>query len=332
MNFTSKSLLNRWGTPALTNSTVRNHRAVKRRSTHLASDWYYDNTRPSCHESAPAPRAPKYVLDGTEYIPEDLSIVKEYFGNLYSDDVYEFCLVGDKETVAADLDEQGFSGVYPFVHYTDSDLRGQVGIPLPVKEAIRGVNESVSNPRNVFNTTDLGIHTGGLVKVSEIERLNELGYGLYSWSGIRTYALSGRVHNQRCFHPDTIMKLKNGKEVAIKELHVGDILVSGSTVEGTMWLNNVDSQGKIREKFYAIRNNEADREIYVTGFHFVKDTESNEFIHVMHASQSQYTDKLSPKLCCLITSDHRIVIGDQEFWDWEDDVMSNPENRKICLT
>ena len=77
MNFTSKSLLNRWGTPARTNSTVRNHRAVKRRSTHLASNWYYDNTRPTCHEPtlapAAAPRAPKYVLDGTEYIPDCLT-------------------------------------------------------------------------------------------------------------------------------------------------------------------------------------------------------------------------------------------------------------------
>ena len=187
MNFTSKSLLNRWGTPARTNSTVRNHRAVKRRSTHLASNWYYDNTRPSCHESTLASGAPKYVLDGTEYIPDCLYTAKTYFGNLYSDDVYEFCLVGDKETMASDLDEQGFSGVYPFVHYTDSDLSGQPGIPLPVKEAIRGVNETISNPENVFNTTDLGIHTGGLVKVSEIEQLNDLGYGLSAWNGIKVY-------------------------------------------------------------------------------------------------------------------------------------------------
>ena len=106
MNFTSKSLLNRWGTPARTNSTVRNHRAVKRRSTHLASNWYYDNTRPPCHEPTSAPAAPKYVLDGTEYIPECLYTVKEYFG---SDDVYQLCLVGDNETMAADLDSQGLS-------------------------------------------------------------------------------------------------------------------------------------------------------------------------------------------------------------------------------
>jgi len=200
MNFTSKSLLNRWGTPASTNSTVRNYRAVKRRSTHLASNWYYDNTRPSCHEStlAPtaAPQAPKYVLDGTEHIPKCLSTVKEYFGNLYSDDVYEFCLVGDKETMAADLDEQGFSDVYPFVHYTDSDLSGQSGIPLPVKEAIREVNASVSNPRNVFNMTDLGIHTGGVVRTSEIEQLNDLGYGLSDWNGIKVY--TKKCKNSSC--------------------------------------------------------------------------------------------------------------------------------------
>jgi len=44
MNFTSKSLLNRWGTPALTNSTVRNYRAVRRRATHVASYQRDHNT------------------------------------------------------------------------------------------------------------------------------------------------------------------------------------------------------------------------------------------------------------------------------------------------
>jgi len=44
MNFTSKSLLNRWGTPALTNSTVRNYRAVRRKATHVASYQLDHNT------------------------------------------------------------------------------------------------------------------------------------------------------------------------------------------------------------------------------------------------------------------------------------------------
>jgi hypothetical protein len=176
MNFTSRSLLNR-------------------SRTHLASNWYYDNTRPPCHESAPAPRAPKYVLDGTEYIPECLYTVKTYFG---SDDVYQLCLVGDRETMAADLDSLGLAHVYPFVHFTDSNLSGQSGIPLPVKEAIREVNALVSNPENLFNTTNLGIHTAGLVRVSEIEDLNHLDYGLSSWNGIMVYCHCNGLDTTTC--------------------------------------------------------------------------------------------------------------------------------------
>jgi hypothetical protein len=192
MNFTSKSLLNRWGTPARTNSTVRNHRAVKRRSSHLASNWYYDNTRSSCYESALAPAvAPEYVLDGTRYIPECLYTAKTYFD---SDDVYQFCLVGEQESMAADLKSRNCTG-YPFVHLDDSYLERNVGVPLSVKQAIIRVNELVSNPENDFNTLGLGIHTCGLVATDEISALNGVLYGLANWHGVAVY---GSIEDDRC--------------------------------------------------------------------------------------------------------------------------------------
>ena len=122
-----------------------------------------------------------------------------------------------------------------------------------------------------------------------------------------------------CFHPNTMLKLQNGSDVAIKDINLGDILSNGSVVEATMLIKNVDETGKIKEHFYTIYDKKLDTDIYVTGSHLVFDPFTNCFVNVKNATQSRETEEYSETLCCLITSDHRIVIGEEVFWDWEDD-------------
>tara|TARA_Y100000991_G_scaffold209527_1_gene189790 strand:- start:77 stop:541 length:465 start_codon:yes stop_codon:yes gene_type:complete len=142
-------------------------------------------------------KIPKYVLEGNQNIPEDLKKVLDYFRDCGNKN-YQVCLVGEKESVAKDLKEKGFKGKYPFIHLDNQSLNEDYPfLPISVKNAIRRTNKLISNPENDFNITDLGIHTLGLVPISEIKPLNDLGYGLLSWSGIQIYLMSKRKFKAR---------------------------------------------------------------------------------------------------------------------------------------
>jgi len=120
----------------------------------------------------------------------------------------------------------------------------------------------------------------------------------------------------KCFNPDTNIKLKDGTIKKIKNVELGDILENGSIVESTMQIDNRNNN----EKLYKIEGTGINNEdIYVTGSHLVFDKSSNSFKEVKNYSKA--------KICkynncnyysCLITSDHKIKIGSEIFWDWED--------------
>ena len=130
---------------------------------------------------------PKYVLESNQNIPESLKKVFEYFRDCGNKN-YRVCLVGKKESVSKDLKKKGFNGEYPFIHFESKDLNSIYSfLPEAVKKSIQNINKLISNPETDFNTTDLGIHTLGLVRISEIKVLNELGYGLTSWNGVSVY-------------------------------------------------------------------------------------------------------------------------------------------------
>lgn len=116
-----------------------------------------------------------------------------------------------------------------------------------------------------------------------------------------------------CFHPDTPIQLKNNKRVAIKDIHLGDILVNGSKVTGTLRL-----QGGKANPYYKIFSNKLSQYIYVTEDHKILDPTENRFIPIRNYKNAIRTEDYDDILYCLITDDHLIPIGEYTFWDWED--------------
>ena len=118
-----------------------------------------------------------------------------------------------------------------------------------------------------------------------------------------------------CFYPETKIKLQNGNIVAIKDINLGDILENGSRVESTMKIDNT----KNKEDLYIIKNNGVNGEdIYVTGSHLVYDKNKSKFIMVKDYSKAVKIVMKIDWFSCLITSDNKIHIGSEIFWDWED--------------
>ena len=119
----------------------------------------------------------------------------------------------------------------------------------------------------------------------------------------------------KCFLPDTKIKLQNGMIKAMKEIDLGDILENGSVVESTLKIDNK------REKvpLYIIKNTGINGEdIYVTGSHLIYDKDQDKFIEVKNYSGANISNVETEWFSCLITSDHKISIGKEIFWDWED--------------
>ena len=119
----------------------------------------------------------------------------------------------------------------------------------------------------------------------------------------------------KCFHPNTKIKLKNGKIVCMKDIHLGDILENGSRVNAVMKIDNQD-----KEDLYKISSKGTNGEdIFVTGSHLIYDKRQCKYIEVKHYSSAvKQTEVKTEWFSCLITDDHFIQIGEELFWDWED--------------
>ena len=118
----------------------------------------------------------------------------------------------------------------------------------------------------------------------------------------------------KCFHPYTKLKLKNGDIKCIKDVDLGDVLEDGSIVESVLKIDNQKNQ----QKFYEIPNGVNGENILVTGSHLVFDKASNDFIKVENYRIAKTTNIKHDWFSCLITDTHKIPIGKELFWDWED--------------
>lgn len=120
-----------------------------------------------------------------------------------------------------------------------------------------------------------------------------------------------------CFHPHTKLSKEDGSIVNMEDVAVGDTLQGGSQVLATLRLKgNTDDP---LNAFYSIYSNTLKQNILVTGNHYIYDTSQRKFIKVKFHPQSHKQEYITyDYLTCLVTTDHRIRIGEHEFWDWED--------------
>ena len=127
-----------------------------------------------------------------------------------------------------------------------------------------------------------------------------------------------------CFHPDTLIKLHDNSYKKMKDINLGDKIKNGSVVKATLNIDNTDDKGCPKEPLYEIEDGEKMEKIYVTGKHFVQF--DNKFIYVKEHPNAKLSTKTTKTLNCLITSDNKICIGNEVFWDWEDDYLTALRN------
>ena len=134
-----------------------------------------------------------------------------------------------------------------------------------------------------------------------------------SWNGP-----PGQMVRALCFHPETEVKLQNGKVVPMKELNLGDVLENGSRVNATVQLDNSET----KTEFYIIPNGVNGKDIYVTGSHMIYYDELKKYVEVRaHPLAKKQDLKKSEWFSSLITSDHKIKLGEHTFYDWDDDLV-----------
>jgi len=133
----------------------------------------------------------------------------------------------------------------------------------------------------------------------------------------------GGVLKTLCFKGTTPITLNSGKQVSIKDINLGDTLINGSSVIGTLKL-----KGDKSNPYYKLWSRDLEDYIYVTGEHRILNNEGDDiiklddifenYIKVSSHNKAEKTHTHDAELYCLITSDHRIQIGEYTFWDWED--------------
>jgi len=124
----------------------------------------------------------------------------------------------------------------------------------------------------------------------------------------------------KCFHPNTILNLANGNRVAMKDINLGDILENGAMVESILKIDNKREPIPL----YIIKSQDNKKsDIYVTGSHLVFDKKSEQFIKVENYEKASLTSLKIDWFSCLITSNHKIPINNEIFWDWEDHFLKN---------
>jgi len=132
-----------------------------------------------------------------------------------------------------------------------------------------------------------------------------------------------------CFHPETKIKLQNGEIYPMHDLPLNSILPNGSRVCAVMKISNLDENGEFVEEMFKVKraiDSDSSEDILVSGSHLVYDAALQQFVHVKDLSVAARAETNCAVLCCLITTDHTIQIGEWIFHDWEDSNGSVPKN------
>jgi len=128
--------------------------------------------------------------------------------------------------------------------------------------------------------------------------------------------------NKLCFDGHTPLKLKDGSTKYIKDIQCGDILYDNSIITTTLeFLNN--------ESLYAIKSDELNIDILVSGSHIVYDKIYKIWKTVNSYELAKKTDYVPTKLYCISTSTHKINIGEILFGDYEEISDNNEITYKL---
>lgn len=124
-----------------------------------------------------------------------------------------------------------------------------------------------------------------------------------------------------CFDKNTRIKLADGSITTMENVKLGSELIDGGKVFAVLKIDNPN-----KECLYKISSTNQD--IYVTGEHFVQQT-NKKWIQVKNYNKAIKMPNMVPEyFSCLITTNRRIQIDDEIFWDWEDDELTLKKNNE----
>lgn len=134
---------------------------------------------------------------------------------------------------------------------------------------------------------------------------------------------SSAIPKLRCFDEHTLIKLKNGNKIYIKDIKVGDLLSNGSYVTAKMKITAENL------KIYKLNN------IIVSESHLVNY--KNKWIRVKNHPEAKVINYSKKYLYCLNTSNKIIELGGIIFSDWDEIVndklfkliKENPEIKNL---
>jgi|LakMenEpi03Aug12_release.lakeMendotaPanAssembly.Ray.scaffolds.fasta_scaffold08960_8 hypothetical protein len=133
-----------------------------------------------------------------------------------------------------------------------------------------------------------------------------------------------------CFHPNTKITLANGNQYTMQNIPLGSELSDGGKVFAVLKVDNTKKEPLYRIKGKSengkSKNGKSEtQDIFVTGEHFIFDKETNKWIQVKdYKNATIQKDFIIDYFSCLITTNRRIPIDNELFWDWEDDELAMP--------
>jgi hypothetical protein len=213
------------------------------------------------------------------------------------------------------------------IQSTQTNFMGYLSQPLKllsvyIGDIIGNFMNEINSIRDMFKKITIGVNDLIGEKIGIMTSFMYVMEGSIKTINSNWNGPSGQVGISlgKCFHPNTHIKLLNGTIKAIKCVDLGDILEDGSVVESVMKIDNKREPVPL----YVIKNAGVEgQDIFVTGSHLVFDKTSNNFIKVENYSKASQTNSQSEWFSCLITSNHKIQIGNEIFWDWEDHFVKN---------
>ena len=236
----------------------------------------------------------------------------EYFGHdVFSN--FVGCTTSAQKLVVADMLEPVTYNIGSLTHVGGmlgtalQDVRGVIDqtrtFISSITEHIFGVflNMAITSQGEAIKTKDL------LGKVSGT--MATLMYMLTGGVKVGESVMDGPIVGMMktvCFCPETSVELEGGATKRMADVEIGDVLSSGSVVEGVVALANTHG-----ERLYDVDG------VLVTGTHLVRCSTGG-FCRVADYPGAHCTDASPERLSCLITSDHLIKLGSRTFWDYED--------------